>query len=426
MWRLLSVFGLALTCLAANVGPAQSQLPSGDLSIEAPLENDSVLGRSRPEYDPRGVPLGGFMAFPTLDLGASYDSNVLRTDSDPQHDYVVQMTPGLFLRSEWVRHYLAARAGATRYHYSRLSSENRTEWNVSAGGRLDILTGFNLTGAASYDSTFEPRTSRDQTDAAKPTPYTRSGTRAAFSYNPFRWGIQLGAEFERYDFGHTELVPEAGGGERNNDDRNRDVYTMYTTAVYEFSPGYGAFVRPSFEKRVYDLNTGRAAGRDANSFKLDGGVSLLLTRLITGEAYLGYINYDAEGANFQDLSGINYGAQLRWYPSELITVHLNASRTPNATTIDGAAVGDDQYVAVGADYEVLRNVILQGSVAYTDSRFGGTARRDEDFGAQLGLRYLMNNYLTANLRILRTTRTSTAADAGFVDHVLFVALRGHL
>jgi len=425
MWRLLSVLGLALTFLEGNVRPAHSQIPSDDLSdIETPLENESVLGRSRPEYDPIGLRLGGFLLFPTVDVGASYDSNVLRTDSDSQHDYIIQMTPRLNLRSNWIRHYLAARASATRYRYSRLSSENRTEWNASAGGRLDILTGFNLAGAASYESTFEDRTSRDQDGAARPTPYTQSGGRAALSYNPGRLGLQLGAEYEHYDYGHTELVPDFGGGERNNDDRNRDVYSMYATALYEFSPGYGAFVRPSFETRDYELNTGRAAGRDSNGFKLDGGVSLLLTRLITGEAYLGYIDYDFEG--FEDFSGINYGAALRWYPSELITVHLNASRTPNATTITGASVGDDNYVSVGADYELLRNVIVQGSIAYTDSRFSGTDRHDEDFATQLGLRYLMNRYITANLSVARTTRSSTSASAGFVDNILFVALRGHL
>jgi hypothetical protein len=418
---------VTLTFLAGNVGPAQSQIPNVELEdIESPLEDESVLGRPRPELDPLGVRLGGFLAFPSVALGASYDSNVLRKDSDAQHDWVFEMTPAFNLRSNWVRHYLAARASATRYRYSRLSSENRTEWNASAGGRLDILTGFNLSGAGSYESTFEERTSRDQAGAARPTPYTRSGARAALSYNPFRLGFQLGGELEHYDYGHTELVPEEGGGERNNDDRNRDVYSAYATALYEFSPGYGAFIRPSYEKRVYDLDTGRAAGRDSDAYKIDGGVSLLLTRLISGEAYLGYINYDFEGVNFQDLSGLNYGAQIRWFPTELITVHLNASRTPNATTITGASVGDDRYVSVGADYELLRNVIVQGSVAYTDSRFSGTERRDEDFGAQLGVRYLMNRYLTANLRIARTTRSSNVADAGFVDNILFVALRGHL
>lgn len=427
MWRLLSVFSLALMCLTANLRPAHSQIPAEDLTdIEAPFEDETVLGRSRPEYAPIGIPLGAFRLFPTANLGAAYDSNVLRTDTNAQHDYIIALTPGFNIRSDWVRHYLAARASATRYHYSRLSSESRTEWNASAGGRLDILTGFTLAGAASHESTFEDRTSRDQDGAARPTPYTQSGVRAALSYNPFRFGVQLGGGYQRYDYGNTVLTAAFGGGERNNDDRDRDIYSMYATAVYEFSPGYGVFVRPSFEKRVYDLTTGRAAGRDSTGFKVDSGVSLLLTRLVTGEAFLGYIQQDFEGSNFATFSGMDFGARLLWSPSELITVHLNASRTPNATTITGASVGDDRYVAVGVDYEVLRNVILRGNLEYTDSRFAGTSRRDEDFGTQVAVRYLMNNYLTANFGYSRTTRSSTSNDAGFVDNTLFLALRGHL
>jgi hypothetical protein len=427
MWRPLSVFALASLCLTAYVRPAHSQLPAEDLSdIETPLERDSVVNRSRPEYDPIGIPLGAFRAYPTANLDVTYDDNVLRTDTNAQGDWAVSLTPGLYVRSDWVRHYLAARASATRYKYSSLSSENRTEWGATAGGRLDILTGFNLAAAGSYESTFEDRTSRDQEGARRPTPYSETGARAAISYNPFRFGMQLGVAYQRYDYGHTELTPQAGGGERNNDDRDRDVYSMYTTAVYEFSPGYGVFVRPSFEKRVYDLNTGRAAGRDSTGYTIDSGVTLLLTRLITGEAFLGYIHQDLEGANFADLSGVDFGARIQWYPTELLTVHFNASRTPNATTITGASVGDDRYVAVGADYEVLRNVIVRGSLSYTDSLFTGTERRDQDFGARLGVQYLMNRYLTANLAYTRTTRSSTSTGAGFADNTVFLGLRGHL
>jgi hypothetical protein len=87
MWHLLSVFGLALMCLMANARPAFSQFSNQDLAeIESPLENESVLGRSRPEYDPIGVPLGAFRAYPTVSLNAAYDSNVLRTDSNAQQD----------------------------------------------------------------------------------------------------------------------------------------------------------------------------------------------------------------------------------------------------------------------------------------------------------------------------------------------------
>jgi hypothetical protein len=83
-------------------------------------------------------------------------------------------------------------------------------------------------------------------------------------------------------------------------------------------------------------------------------------------------------------------------------------------------------VAVGADYEVLRNVIVRGSLSYTDSLFTGTERRDQDFGARLGVQYLMNRYLTANLAYTRTTRSSTSTGAGFADNTVFLGLRGHL
>lgn len=418
---------MALTCVMGGARSAHSQIAYDRFGqIESPLEDDSVLGRSRPDYDPQGLPLGGFQLYPSLTFNAAYDDNVLRTRSDHQSDFVFAVTPAVNLRSEWVRHYLALRASATDYRLARLSSENRTEWNVAAGGRLDVLTGFNVTGAVSHDATFEPRTSRDQSGAAKPTPYALSQARAAISYTPFRFGMQLGMAYQRYDYGHTELVPEFGGGERNNDDRDRNVYGMYTTAIYEFAPGYGVFVRPAFEKRVYDMQSGRAAGRNSTGYRVDSGINLLLTRLVVGEAYLGFLQYDFEGPAFEDLSGIDYGAQLRWYPTELVTVHLNASRTPTATTLPGAAVADDRLVEIGADYELLRNVILQAGLAYTSTQFDGIAREDEDFIARFGVAYLLNPSLAANFRIERSTRASSESGQGFVDNIFSIALTGRL
>ena len=71
MLRLLSVSGLALICLTVNVRPAYSQIPAEDLTdIEAPFEDETVLGRARPEYSPIGIPLGAFRAYPTANFGA--------------------------------------------------------------------------------------------------------------------------------------------------------------------------------------------------------------------------------------------------------------------------------------------------------------------------------------------------------------------
>jgi len=238
--------------------------------------------------------------------------------------------------------------------------------------------------------------------------------------------VRLGGAFERYSFDPTKLTAAFGGGEQDNRDRNRDTFTAFITGLYEFSPGYGAFIRPSYSKRVYDVTSGRANGRDSDAYKVDGGLSLLLTELITGEAYLGYLRHDFAGANFEDLSGVDFGAAIKWYPSTLLTVHLDASRTPNATTLVGASSRDNRYVELGADYEVLLNLILQAGASYTNSQFDGIARRDEDINAFGGIRYLINSNFTVNANVVRSVRNSTEIGRGFVDHLLSFRITARL
>jgi hypothetical protein len=395
-------------------------------NIFSAADDDSVTGRARPEYDAQGIPVGGFRAYPNLSVGASFDDNVLRAESDPKSDYFFQFSPQLNLRSQWSRHYLGIGAQATRYQYSTLSSENRTEWDVAGAGRADILTGVDLSVNGRYDSTFEARTSRDQIGAAEPTPYQHSDVGVVFSYDPYRLGLQVSAGFQRYNFDDTKLLSSFGGGLLDNDDRDRDVYSIATTALYELSPGYGLFFRPEYEKREYDLQTGRAAGRDSQGYKIDGGLNLLLGGLIRGEAYAGYVNQNFQGIQFSDVSGIDYGAALRWFPSQLITVHLNAARTLNATTLVGASVSDERSVELGADYELRRNIILQASVSYIAARFEGITRHDEDSSAQLGISYLLNPYVSADAKFTHTNRTTTERGFAFADNVVSITLSGHL
>jgi hypothetical protein len=425
--QLLFILGFMAMGVAGVASPASAQGADINPNIsDSPADDDSVIGRSRPEYDAQGLPLGAFRIYPVLNATASYDDNVLRTNTSGQSDSFVEIGSQLSLRSQWSRHYLGLSAAVMRSQYSKLSSENKTTWQVAGNGRVDVVTGVGFSAAAQHASTFELRTSRDQIGAAEPTPYQRSDARFEFSYDPYRIGLQLGAEFERYHYDSTILLASSGGGVRNNNDRDRNVYSVHATALYEFSPGYAAFIRPTYEKRVYDLQIGRAAGRDSQGYRMDTGINLLLSRLVVGEAYVGYISEDLKGPGFADLSGIDYGAALRWYPSELITVHLNASRTPNATTIAGASLADDRYVEAGVDYELLRNVIVQADVAYTDTKLDGITRRDQDLSAQLGVRYLLNSTFRADARFTHTARASTEAGRGYTDNVFSITLSARL
>src|SRR5262249_49567957 len=142
--------------------------------------------------------------------------------------------------------------------------------------------------------------------------------------------------------------------------------------------------------RAFDLQTDRNGyNRGSHGYSLDGGAEFRLTDLLKGEAYAGYIEQDFH-TPLPNVSGVDFGAKLTWYPDALYTVHLSAERRLTDTTILGASLSDDRVVNLGVDYELLRNLILQGGVSYASSRFVGAPRNDTVWGASLQAQYLIN------------------------------------
>jgi hypothetical protein len=405
----------------AHAQASPPQVGINPAEIDSPPDEDSVVGRSRPEYAAQGIPLGAFRLYPAFGLSAAYDDNVLRTQSDDKSDYFFDFAPEMVLRSQWSRHFLGLTASADHYQYAKYSSETRTDWDVAGTGRFDISTGTDVSAQLQHISTHELRNSPDQIDAAEPTPYQRSLARLAFAYNPFRIGVRFTADYVRTTFDSTKTLE---GTLHNNDDRNRDDYSANVTALYEFSPGYAFFVRPAYEKRVYDLQISKV--RNVEGYSVDSGIDLLLSQLISGEVYAGYLRQDLQGPAFEDLSGIDYGASIRWYPSQLLTVHLNASRTPAATTLLGASLSDSKIAEIGVDYEFRRNVILQATVQYIDTDFTGISRHDRDVNTQIGAQYLLNPFLSANARFTHSSRDSTVSGHTYADNVVSISLNVHV
>ncbi len=379
-----------------------------------------VMDRDRPDYDPLGVRLGAFMLLPSLTTEANFDSNVYRTEQDTESDYFFRFSPAARLQSQWSNHRLDLHARLDRYQYSDLESENRTDWDVGANGRFDIRRGIDVSGAASYDVRHEPRRSPDEPgNAASPTRYNNSHADLAFSYRPYRVGLSVGAIFDHFDYGDTELI---GGGVRDNASRERDVYSVYGRGAVEFSPGYGGFVQVSYNERAYKTPVDFAGfNRDSEGYRVDAGLELLVTDLIKGDVFVGYMRQDY-AAPLGDVAGLNYGAGLEWYATPLITVHFDASRSLNETTLSGAATRDDRRVNLAADYELRRNLILQGTIGYTDSQFRGIEREDAYVEAGFNATYLINRNLKARAGYTYDDRSSSVTGASYADHIVSIAL----
>jgi hypothetical protein len=386
-----------------------------------------VMDRPRPEYDAKGIPLGDFRLFPTLALAAAYDDNVRRLETG-EADWYFTEAPAARLQSQWGRHFMEFYAGANNYDYAKVKSLNLTDWDVGEDGRLDLIQGASISSDSSFgeynEALYSPNTQGNQ---AAPNRYYKTMADINGTYAPDRIGVSLGGQFQRLVYGNTPLI---GGGFIDNSDRAEDHYVGNLRGTYKLSPGYTAVVKLTYNTAHYDQSVDRTGvHRDSSGYSVDGGLNLVLSHLLTGEISVGYLeqHFDQHQAVFlPNIAGLDFGAQLDWYATDLMTVHLSASHYITELVLVGASASDDKLVKLSADYEVLRNVIGQAYFSYDSSSLRGLSRTDNYPGAGIGARYLLNEYLSANLMYNFSYRDSTFPGANYTDNTLSLTVTGHI
>jgi hypothetical protein len=421
-----------LTMLLASAGvTAFSSVAFADAPvILAPSYADTaeedlpVMARPRPEYDAKGIPLGGFRLFPDLNLTSAYDDNIYRTQTNKFNDFVFEIAPAVRVRSDWNRHMLEAYAGIENYEYATQTSENLTDWNAGADGRYDITGGASVYGNGSAAQLHEARSSPNQVGfQAAPNRYFQYHGETDATYQPNRFGLTAGAQVDSFIYQNT---PTVGGGFLNNKDRNYSEYQGYAKAFYDFSPGYTGFLRASYDTRQFAQELDRTGvHRSSNGYKVDGGVDLQISHLLSGEVYLGYLKQDFS-APLKSVSGLDYAAKLDWLATPLLTVHLQGSRILTQVILAGASVSDDKSVGISADYEILRNVIAQAHANYVDSSYTGIARHDESPDLGLGVKYLINRYASVGVAYAYTERLTNVSGIKYKDNYVSIGLNLHL
>lgn len=391
-------------------------------------------------YPPKGMPVGGFRLFPTLDILGVYDDNVFKTPDPTIGSFYFVEKPELRLASQWGRHELDLYAGVEMFQYTHTTSENQTNWNVGGNGRYDIYTGLDIVGDGSFQILHEPRTSPDLAALpgfpAQPTMYARTKLDAALEYHPYHFSFSAGGSFERLDYSPTNLIGFALP--QNNDTRNRDDWTGFAKAGYEFSPGYAVFIRANYDTRGFDqhfdtLDTSVPGGihRASNGWSVDAGLDTEVTHLITGKIYAGYLEQYYHDPNLQHiLTGFDFGANLTWTPTPFWTVKLDAAHVVNDTTVflspsltnRPAAAENDQQATLTVDFALRPYLLLEGRGQYVDADFTGSGRTDRYYNAGVNAKYLLNRYMALKAGYAFERRDSNFPGATFDDNEFTVGI----
>lgn len=417
--------GLAVPVLLSAVDvQAQANQPASQPPPDEVPRGATVADRPRPDYDPLGVRLGGFLLYPALSVEEIYNSNVFATQTNERDDFITEIQPSLDLRSNWNNHALNLRADSRVVRFADISSEDVEDYTLAANGRLDVLRDLRVLGGAGYRVRHESRSSPDDQGGAEPAEYSVADAALGVEKDFNRLSLRLDGELERYRF---DDVATNAGGIIDQSDRDRDHTTLSMRAGYELAPLREVYLLGSYNWRDYESATDRNGfNRDSDGYMMAVGAEYDLTGVTFLDGYIGYREQNYDDSRLRKLDGWAAGLKLTWNVTRLTTVTGSLSRTIQETTRNGSSGYFATVASIRADHELLRNLLLNASIGMEEDDFQGISRQDDYLLFSAGARYLMNRYLSVSGGYGYRTRDSNVQNVDFDENVVFLRLTGHL
>lgn len=364
-------------------------------------------------YQPLGIHAGGFTVFPKMGINNEYDSNIFRRDSrlGTTDSYVAHFNPGVAIKSDWSRHALNFAFDSDLAEYASSPDQaNYQDIFTNVGGRLDVLRDSYMDAAFAYNSVHEDRGSPDQIFGKGPTFYDTKDMQWFYTHRFNRASLTGGVDAIRFDY--ENLLTSTNNLLLMNT-RNHWEYMPSIRLGYEIQPGYEAFVKFIYKDVDYDTlvrfgGFGTPFQRDSTGYNALGGMAFDLTDLITGDISVGYLQREFNDPSLKNISGINGFVGLKWRPTALTTVLANFSRDIYETTQFGVSGILVSAISINVEHELLRNVILKAGGSSSQNEYQGfdpttpilqnrQDRRDDIFGGNLGVKYLINRSLYTDL-----------------------------
>lgn len=395
--------------LLAQATSAQGTTPQ-DGYLEVPRDQ-TVRERPRPEVEPLGIRMGGFLAYPSLTTTEFYNDNVFASSSNKDGDFITEVAPDLQLKSDWNNHALNFDAGAAAGFYADHPDENYTDYHAGTDGRLDITRDNQLTAALQYRRQHLDRASPDNVQNAKePIEYDAYSTSLGSRNQLGRFTVEIDGRLDRYDYSDVQAV---GGGTIDYDQLDRIGTQGSVKVSYEIVPDYQAYLRTTYNNQRYDdVVPTTGLDKDSQGYETVAGLAIDLGGVTRADVFAGYQQQFYEDSSLGIIEGPSYGALLTWNATSLTTVTAALSRTLEQTIVPGAAGYYSTDARLSIDHELLRNLLLNAFGEYDNRDYQGINRTDEVWSAGAGAQYLMNRYvwLTGNYRFDQRSSDASAQD----------------
>ncbi|MDX6750043.1 outer membrane beta-barrel protein [Geminicoccaceae bacterium 1502E] len=407
----------------ASLGLLTSALVAPALaSAQEPERNVAVQDRPRPDYDPLGIRAGSFFFFPSFTVQGVYDDNVFAVSEDEDDDFGLVLSPELLISSNFSRHALNFRAGADFGLWEEFDDNNYEDAHAETNGRLDITRADQVTAGLGIYRSHEERSSPDDVGTEEPTIFYRGVGQLGYRHTFNRIYTQFGAQAQRLDFEDNNDI--------NEDDRDRMVYDTTARVGYQISPRFGAFLQGGYQVTKYDTTGDDGLKRDSKGFDVRIGTDIDITGLVFGELGVGYTRRSPDSSDLDSFDGVGGGGKITWNITPLTTLIFDAAGQIDETTVkvDGEPASANFQKSIGLDvtHELLRNVLLNGNVAFVRDDFEGTSRTDNSYFAGAGVSYLINRNFSLDATYRFATRDSDVQTEDYTSNIVRLGITARL
>lgn len=344
-----------------------------------------------------GFAIGGWEVRPAAELRAGYDDNITWASVAPPASAELSLRGSVDATQQAGPYALGVNALLRQTWYPEFTDNDKTEGRLRASIAMDAAPRLVLRGAISAEAGVETGITNGIVVDGVFDPYA---TRAVFKrlpleaevdYSVGRVGLRADLRLTAVEYDEQTTV---SGLRIGQDFRNGFEGEAGLRGSYEVYPRLAAFVDVRQGAKRYEDSNG-----DSDTWRAVLGGSVEFTRLLVGEAFVGYAGQTFPRGG--ETSGLSYGAQLHWFARNLLSFTLNASREfraevdTTATGVTSAVAVTHDLVSLRAEWEPLRRMLVYAQAGYEQEERETVNRNDELLSLIVGETYV----LTGNLNL---------------------------
>jgi hypothetical protein len=238
----------------------------------------------------------------------------------------------------------------------------------------------------------------------------------------------------RHEFARLFVRPTAfaqryayeSAGNVSNADRDYNNFGAGLRVGVIVSPRINVVTQVDGDTVQYD--DGEPRNDDSVGYDVLAGVEVDFTRLLVGEASIGYGARDYD--DFDDTDGLAGNLAMNWTPTQLTSVQLlgRAGIDESTVVFEGEQASGALNYRIGTivTHDLRRNIQLNASASFERDEFENTDRNDDTYRLGAGITYLINRNFSVDATYDFSTRDSDDDNAEFDRNIFRVGLTARL